>query len=82
MLTRLLKLRGALNLLSTLTAATTVELTEAVFRQKEQRRQTLAAMPVEEKYQHVLQLQRMVAETLKAAGRPCPAVWPITTPRS
>ncbi len=68
----------AANPLSSLTVATSAELAEAVFRQKEQRRQTLAAMPVDEKYQRFLQLQRMVSETLKAAGRPCPTVWPMT----
>ncbi len=72
----------AANPLSSLTATTSAELAEAVFRQKEQRRQTLAALPVDEKYQHFLQLQRMVAETLIAAGRPCPAVWPVSSPMS
>ena len=67
----------ATNPLSSLTASTSAELAEAVFRQKEQRRCSLAALPVEEKYRHFLQLQRMVAETLRAAERPCPAVWPI-----
>jgi len=65
------------NPLATLTVATPAELAAAVFRQKEQRRQSLAALPVEEKYQHFLQLQRMVAETMRAAGIPCPAVWPV-----
>ena len=72
----------AANPLSSLNAATSAELAEAVFRQKEQRRQSLAALPVDEKYQHFLQLQRMVAETLRAAGRPCPAVWPVSSPTS
>jgi hypothetical protein len=67
------------NPLATLTADNPAELAAAVFRQKEQRRQSLAAMPVEAKYQHFLQLQRMVAATLKAAGRPCPEVWPVNS---
>lgn len=65
------------NPLATLTTRTPAELATAVFRQKEQRRQSLAALPVEVKYQHFLQLQRMVASTLIAAGKPCPQVWPL-----
>ena len=68
----------ATNPLSSLTATNSAELADAVFRQKEQRRCSLAALPVEEKYRHFLQLQRMVFETLRAAGRPCPEVWPVT----
>jgi hypothetical protein len=67
------------NPLTSLTCTSAAELAQAVFAQKEQRRRVLAALPVEEKYQHFLQLQRMVAETLRAAGRPCPEPWPWST---
>lgn len=65
------------NPLATMTADTPAELAAAVFQQKAQRRQSLAALPVEVKYQHFLQLQRMVASTLNAAGKACPPVWPL-----
>ena len=65
------------NPLATLTARSLAELAEAVFQQKEHRRQSLAALPVEEKYQHFLQLQQMVAATMQAAGKICPPVWPV-----
>ena len=54
------------------------ELAQAVFAQKELRRRSLAALTVEEKYRHFLQLQRMVAETMCAADRECPTPWPVT----
>ena len=38
------------------------ELAEASFRQKRERRRELAALPIEEKVQILLQLQRMTAE--------------------
>ena len=57
------------NPLATLKAGTAAELAQAVFAQKEQRRSSLAALPVEEKYRHFLQLQRMVAESMRAAGK-------------
>lgn len=57
--------------------STTAELAQAVFAQKEQRRRSLAALPVEEKYRHFLQLQRMVADSLRAAAKAAPKPWPI-----
>ncbi len=63
--------------LATLTARNSAELAEVVFQQKEQRRQSLTALPVEEKDEEFLQLQRMVAGTMRAAGKPCPRVWPV-----
>ncbi len=62
---------------ATLTANTPAELAAAVFRQKEQRRQSLAILPVEVKYQHFLQLQRMVVDTMRASGKSCLQVWPV-----
>ena len=38
------------------------ELAEASFRQKKERRRELAALPIEEKVEILLQLQQMVAE--------------------
>jgi hypothetical protein len=70
------------NPLSNLSYRSAAELAQAIFAQKEQRRRTLAALPVEEKYRHFLQLQRMVAETLRAADRPCPEPWPLEHPSS
>ncbi len=67
----------AANPLITLNAKNSAELAEAVFRQKERRRRTLAATPIEEKYRQFLQLQCMVADIAQAAGRDSPAVWPI-----
>ena len=65
------------NPLATLKAGTAAELAQAVFAQKEQRRRSLAALPVEEKYRHFLQLQRMVAESMRAAGKVAPKPWPV-----
>ena len=56
---------------------TTAELAQAVFAQKEQRRRSLAGLPVEEKYRHFLQLQRMVADSMCAAGKVAPKPWPM-----
>ena len=57
--------------------ANPAELARAVFAQKEQRRRSLAALPVEEKYHHFLQLQRMVAAAQRAAGKPSAKPWPL-----
>ncbi|MFM8469059.1 MAG: hypothetical protein ACKODH_03670 [Limisphaerales bacterium] len=65
------------NPLATLNAASPTELAQAVFAQKEQRRRSLAALPVEEKYRHFLKLQRMVADATRAAGKPAPKPWPM-----
>ena len=64
------------NPLATLTATSTIELAQAVFAQKKQRRRSLASLPVEEKYRHFLQLQRMVADSMLAAGKAAPKPWP------
>lgn len=54
---------------------------------KARRRRELAALPIEEKLEIVLELQRNVAEIRKSAGRPGPEPWdpaclrgPSTTP--
>jgi hypothetical protein len=47
-----------------------------VFAAKSRRRSWLASLPIEEKYRRFLQLQRLVAETRRAAGRPSPPPWP------
>jgi len=65
------------NPLATLGCATTAELAEAVFAQKERRRRMLASLPVEAKFEHFLELQRMVAELHRAAGRRCPEPWSV-----
>lgn len=52
------------------------ELASQVFAAKVGRRRWLASLPVEEKYRRLLALQRMVWETRRAAGKPCPAPWP------
>lgn len=65
------------NPLATLKAASAAELAQAVFAQKEQRRRSLAALPVEEKYRQFLQLQRMVADAQRAAGNPSSKPWPL-----
>ncbi len=65
------------NPLATLKAASAADLAQTVFAQKEQRRRSLAALPVEEKYRHFLQLQRMVAEAQRAAGKPSAKPWPL-----
>ncbi len=67
------------NPLAELKCSTAAELAQHVFKQKAQRRLALGALPVEEKYLRFLQLQRMVAETLRAAGKPCPDPWPFET---
>ena len=65
------------NPLAILKAASAAELAQAVFAQKEQRRRSLAALPVEEKYRHFLKLQRMVADAQRAAGKPADKPWPL-----
>lgn len=65
------------NPLATLKTASPAELAQAVFAQKEQRRRSLAALPVEEKYRHFLQLQRMVADSMRAAGKVAPKPWAV-----
>ena len=57
-------------------APTAAELAAKVFAGKARRRSWLASLPVEEKYRRFLQLQRMVCETLRAAGKPTPTPWP------
>lgn len=57
-------------------ARTAGELARKIFASKARRRDWLASLPVEEKYQRFLQLQRMVWETRRAAGKPCPLPWP------
>lgn len=59
-----------------LSAPSAAELADKVFAAKAARRKWLASLPVEEKYRRFLQLQRMVAETRRAAGKPAPAPWP------
>jgi hypothetical protein len=61
---------------SALSAATAPELAAKIFAAKAQRRSWLAGLPVEKKYRRFLKLQRMVWETRRAAGKPCPAPWP------
>ena len=61
---------------SSLSAPTVAELAAKVFAAKARRRSWLAGLPVEEKYRRFLQLQRMVWETRRAAGKPCPTPWP------
>jgi hypothetical protein len=61
-----------------LSAPTAEALAGKIFAAKSRRRTWLAALPVEEKYRRFLKLQRMVYETRKAAGKPCPAPWPET----
>jgi hypothetical protein len=46
---------------------------------KEQRRRTLAALPVPEKVRVVVQLQRMAAPVMRARGRPV-RVWHLDSP--
>lgn len=57
-------------------APTAADLAAKVFAAKVRRRSWLASLPVEEKYRRFLQLQRMVAETHRAAGKPAPIPWP------
>ncbi len=59
-----------------LSAATPAELAGKIFAAKARRRSWLASLTVEEKYRRLLQLQRMVWETRRAAGKPSPAPWP------
>jgi hypothetical protein len=59
-----------------ISAPTAAELAGKVFAAKERRRSWLASLPVEEKYRRFLRLQRMVAETSRAAGKPVPVPWP------
>lgn len=66
-----------LNPLAMLKAASPADLAQAVFAQKEQRRRSLAALPVEEKYRHFLQLQRIVANSMRAAGKAAPKPWAV-----
>lgn len=58
-------------------AGTPAGLAEEVFAVKAQRRAWLANLPVEEKYRRFLHLQRMVAATRDAVGRPGAAPWPM-----
>ncbi|HWB05709.1 MAG TPA: hypothetical protein VG796_22000 [Verrucomicrobiales bacterium] len=60
-----------------LTASSPADLAGKIFAAKARRRSWLASLPVEEKYRRFLQLQRMVHETCRAAGRPCPSPWPL-----
>ena len=59
-----------------LSAATPTELAGKIFAGKARRRSWMAGLTVEEKYRRLLQLQRMVWETRRAAGKPSPAPWP------
>jgi hypothetical protein len=59
-----------------LSAPTAAALAGKVFAAKSRRRSWLASLPIEEKYRRFLQLQRLVAETRRAAGRPAPPPWP------
>jgi hypothetical protein len=61
-----------------LEASSPEALADAVFDAKARRRKWLASLPVEEKYRRFLRLQRMVYETRRAAGKPCPPPWPDT----
>jgi hypothetical protein len=61
---------------SDLSAATAAELAQKVFKAKARRRTWLASLPVEEKYQRFLALQRMAASIKVAAGKPAPRPWP------
>jgi hypothetical protein len=63
-----------------LSASTPKALAEKIFAAKARRRSWLASLPVEEKYRRFLQLQRMVFDTRKAAGKPCPSPWPEMPP--
>lgn len=65
---------------SPVSAGTAIELAEQIFAAKARRRDWLARLPVEQKYRRFLQLQRMVWETRRAAGKPCPAPWPDMWP--
>lgn len=62
------------------TAPTAAELAGKVFAAKARRRSWLASLPVEEKYRRLLELQRMVSATRRAAGKPAPAPWPDAPP--
>lgn len=68
----------SLNPNAAVTASSAAELAGRIFAAKARRRDWLAKLPVEEKYRRFLQLQRMVWETRRAAGKPCPAPWPET----
>ncbi|MBN8246979.1 MAG: hypothetical protein J0L84_05990 [Verrucomicrobia bacterium] len=59
-----------------LTAGTPAELASQVFAAKVRCRRWLTSLSVEEKYRRLLALQRMVWETRRAAGKPCPTPWP------
>jgi len=50
--------------------------------QPELRRALLASLAVEQKFEYFLQLQRMVAEARRAAGRPGPEPWPVDSSAS
>jgi len=48
---------------------------QAVFARKRERRQQLAALPVEEKFEILLHLQQLASEVAQAAGRPAQKPW-------
>ena len=62
------------------TAPTAAQLAGKVFAAKARRRSWLASLPVEEKYRRLLELQRMVSATRRAAGKPGPVPWPDAPP--
>jgi hypothetical protein len=53
------------------------QLAQAVFARKRERRQQLAALPVEEKFEILLHLQQLASDVAKAAGRPAKQPWVI-----
>ena len=58
------------------------QLTRELFAEKRERRRELAALPVEQKFEILLQLQQLARDVAVAAGRPAPAPWKTSSRRN
>jgi hypothetical protein len=50
-----------------------------LFEQKRSRRKEVAALPVERKFEILLQLQRLAYDVAKSTGRPAREPWKVAT---
>lgn len=48
---------------------------DAAFRRKSERRKDLAALPIEEKIEMLVQLQYLAWQVARETGRPCRTPW-------
>ena len=54
------------------------QLARDLFARKRERRRELAALPVEQKFEILLRLQRLASDVARAAGRPASEPWKVS----